>query len=280
LGKFIVINNKKKIDSPGDFLIKNSYYKSYSLFMANNNNINILDTLILTSVDSVDVLEEYLNCLSEPIMLRMDYASLSDSKYIGGIPVYTLSALKKICLFLFNNGYIPVLQPYPDRFRNLYGISCLVSNNNDELTIEVVGNGFDAGDLRLGLSKPHEEIVYDCNDWEILSKEIISSDEYLNSKVKRELYSGKMEAYIKYVNSKYELLKNINNFKEGDIRKLNDNYSPVTRQIIDEAAFLSNVMRMKILPLLPFSQDYIISFSVLENGEITLWDIYGKWYYR
>ena len=101
MSKFIVIKNGEIIESPRDFLLKSGYYKSYSLFMANNNEISILDTLVLTSVDSIDVLEEYLKCFSEPIMLRMDYASLSGSKYIGGIPVYTLPALKKYaCFFL------------------------------------------------------------------------------------------------------------------------------------------------------------------------------------
>jgi len=282
LSKFIVIKNKEIIEAPGDFLLKSGYYKSYSLFMANNNDISILDTLILTSVDSIDVLEEYIKCFSEPIMLRMDYASLSGctSKYIGGIPVYTLSALKKICIFLFDNGYIPVLQPYPDRFKNLYGISCLLTIKDDELTIELVGKGFDAADLRLGLTNPHEKIVYDCNTWEILSREIISSHEYLNSKSKRELYTGKIEAYINYVSNENKLLKSIDSLKEDSIKKLSDNYIPATKHIIDEAAFLSNIISMKILPSLPFSQDYIISFSVLENLKFTLWDIYGKWYIR
>ena len=127
---------------------------------------------------------------------------------------------------------------------------------------------------------PHEEILYDCNNWEILSRKIVSSDKYLSSKIKRELYTGKMEAYIKYVNDENKLLKNIDALREDDNRKLNDNYSPATKDIIDEAAFLSYIMRMKILPSLPFSQGYTISFSVLENLKFTLWDIYGEWYSR
>jgi hypothetical protein len=280
LSKFIVIKNKDVMESPGDFLLESGYYKSYSLFMANNNDIGILDTLVLTSADSIDILDEYLNIFSEPIMLRMDYASLSGGKYIGGIPVYTISALKEICLFLFDNGYIPVLQPYPDRFKNLYAINCLLTNKNYELTIELVGNGFDAADLRLGLTSPHEVIVYDYNNWKVLSRNIMSSDEYFNSKLKRELYTGKMEVYIKYVNNENKLLKNIDTLKEDNIRKLNDDYIPATKDIIDEATFLSNIMKMKIIPFLPFSQDYIISFSVLENKNFVLWDIYGKWYIR
>jgi hypothetical protein len=280
VSKFIVVNEKIKIESPKDFLFYNSYYKSYSLYLAYINDISILDTLILTSPDSIEVLEEYINCFPYPMMLRMDYANLANSKYIGGIPIYSLSTLKKICLFLFENGYIPVLQPYANRFENLYSFSCSLSKkDNEEFNIEFVGKGFDAGDLRLGLITPHEEIEYDCTNWKILSRKI-RFDEYLNSKLKRELYMGKMETYIKYVNSENKLLKDINILKEENNKKLNDEYIPATKWVIEEAAFLLYIIKLKIIPALPPSQDYVVSFSMLEDKKYVLWDIYGTWYIR
>jgi hypothetical protein len=281
MSDFIVIDNKKEVKSPEDFLLNNNYYKSYSLFLAHANSISILDTLILASIDSIDVLENYMNHFSNQIMIRMDYASLNGSKFIGGIPVNTLIALKKICLFLFDNGYIPVLQAYTNRFENLYSFGCLIKNMDDELIIEFVGKGFDAGDLRLNLTNPHQKIRYDCTNWKIVSNEIIQ-DEYVKAKEKRESYIGKMETYIKYVNSESKLLisKDLD-LLEGENRKtLNKEYIPATKCEIQEAAFLSYIIKTKIIPLLPFSQDYIASFSILENKKCVLWDIYGKWYQR
>jgi hypothetical protein len=281
MSKFIVLKNKRKIKTPGDFLLKNGYYKSYSLFLAHSSDIGMLDTLILTSVDSIDMLEKHLDCFSNPIMLRMDYASFPYSKFVGGIPVYTLSSLKKTCSFLFNNGYIPVLHSYTNRFENQYSFGCLIKNKSDELIIEIVGRGFDAGDLRLSLTNPHQEIRYDCTNWEIFSNEI-KHDEYLNSKTKRELYTGKMETYFKYVNSENKLLSSndLNLLSIENSKKLNDEYIPVPKRVIDEAAYLCFTIKTKIIPFLPFSKDYIASFSILENKECVLWDIYGEWYYR
>jgi hypothetical protein len=281
MSDFIVIDNKKEVKSPEDFLLNNNYYKSYSLLLAHTNNITILDTLILASSDSIDVLENYLNCFPNPIMLRMDYASLQGSKFIGGIPVNTVSALRKLCLFLFDNGYIPVLQTYTNRFENQYSFGCLITNKDDEIIIEFVGKGFDAGDLRLNLTNPHQKISYDYTNWKILSNEI-KYDEYLNAKAERELYIGKMESYFKYVNTDNKLLlgKDLDLLKGENSKKLNDKYIPVTKNEIDEAAFLSYIIKTKVIPFLPFSQDYIASFSILENKECVLWDIYGKWYQR
>jgi len=277
---FVVINDKKKMKEPGKFLLKNKYYKSYTLFLANEKKINILDTLVLTSENSIDVLENYIaDDFDIPIMLRMDYDNLSNAKYIGGIPLFTLEALKESCFFLFKNGYIPVLQPYVERFENTCNLNCSISNNTNDLFIELTGKGFDAGDLRLGLVEPHEKIMYDYLNWEILSRDIISHDNYLITKKYREMYITKLESYIKYVNNKFRLLENISDLKENYNIILNEKYVPISKETIEETAFLAYQIKNSIIPLLPYSHDYILSFSILKE-QYVLWDIYGKWYYR
>lgn len=281
MDKFLVINNKEIIQSPDHFLLEKKYYKSYALFLAHKNNIRVSDTLILTSVDSIDVVETYLDGFNEPIMLRMDYECLSNRKYVGGIPIYSLNALKKTCLFLFKNNFIPILQPYADRYKNTYNANCSLTNNADVVYIELLGNGFDAGDLRLGLINSHEEIQYDFTEWKLLSRRIITSDEYLISKSKRETYITKMEKYIEYVNKKNKLLDDISNMRgEKDNHKLNDEYIPISKEFIMETAYLSYIIKNKIIPSLPYSQDYIASISIMENGNHVLWDVYGRWYFR
>jgi hypothetical protein len=213
----------------------------------------------------------------------MDYENFpnTNNKFIGGIPIYELDTLKKICRFLFNNKYIPVLQPYSNRFKNEYNMNCSLSNDNDELYIELAGKGFDAGDLRLGMTESHEKIVFDYKLWKILSREIISSQEYISSRKKRESYIARMETYIKYANNKNELLNDISTLEEEKVDwELNKEYIPISKKAIEEIALLSYLIRKKILPLLPFSKDYVASISILENRKMVLWDIYGKWYYR
>jgi hypothetical protein len=283
MGKFIVINEKGVVKSPEKFLYQNNFYKSYSLLLALKNKIPISNTTVLTSIDSVDTLENHLGDFKKPVMLRMDYENFpkTNNKFIGGIPIYKLDTLKKICQFLFNNKYIPVLQPYSNRFKNEYNMNCSLSNDNDELYIELAGKGFDAGDLRLGITESHEKIVFDYNLWKILSRKIISSQEYMSSKRKRESYIAKMEAYIKYANDEKKLLNDISTLKEEKIScELNKEYVPVSKNLIEEIALLSFLIRKKIVPLLPFSKDYVASISILEDSKIVLWDIYGKWYYR
>jgi len=282
-GKFIVINNRKILASPEQFLFQNNLFKSYSLLLALKNKIPVSRTIVLTSIDSVDVLEEYCGKYNRPMMLRMDYENFPSAynKFIGGIPIYKLDTLKKICRFLFNNNYVPVLQPYSNRFNNVYNINCSLSDEKDELYIELTGKGFDAGDLRLGIIGSHEKIVFDYKFWKILSREIIPPQEYVSSKRKRESYIAKMEAYIKYVNNNNKLLNDISMLEEEKYNfELDENYVPVSKGTIEEIALLSYLIRKKILPLLPFSKDYIASISILENNKTVLWDIYGEWYYR
>jgi hypothetical protein len=280
---FIVINNKKILKSPEKFLFRNNLFKSYSLLLALKNKIPVSDTTVLTSTNSVDMLEDYWNNFDKPVMLRMDYEKFpnENNKFIGGIPVYELSTLKEICKFLFRYKYIPVLQPYSNRFKNEYNMNCSFSNDNNELYIELAGKGFDAGDLRLGKIESHEKIVFDYNLWKILSRKIISSQEYIYTKRRRESYIAKMETYIKYANNNDELLNDISTLEENkNSCEVNKEYIPVSKNLIEEVALLSYIIRKKILPLLPFSKDYVASISILENRKIVLWDIYGNWYYR
>jgi hypothetical protein len=90
-----------------------------------------------------------------------------------------------------------------------------------------------------------------------------------------------MTSYIEYVNREHKLLPAIDNLAEQKYNySVNDEYEPVTKKAIDDIFFLVYIIKKEIVPQLPSSKAYVASFSMLENEELVLWDIYGKWYYR
>jgi hypothetical protein len=281
MSEFKVLDQNGFLGYPALHLQKKGYYKSFSLNLANDNNIPVSDTLIILSKEALGSLKSNLSLLGKPIMLRMDYAHINRKKYIGGIPVYTYSSLQSLCMFLFEQQYIPILQTYINRFENKFSINCYFEPNSNTLNMEIVGKGFDAGDLRLGLLNPHEIISFDFDYWKIKERKIIGKDEYTISKNIRNKYIAKMTSYIEYVNREHKLLYDINNLAEQKCgNSVNDEYEPVTKKTIDNISFLVYTIRKAIVPQLPSSKAYVASFSMLENEELALWDIYGKWYYR
>jgi hypothetical protein len=282
MSEFKVMDQNGVIANPAVCLQKSSYYKSYSLYLANCNSIPILDTLVILSESALDSPELSRSLLKEPIMLRMDYAHINHGKkYIGGIPVYSYSSLQSLCAFLFSRQYIPLLQTYINRFEDKYSINCCFGLNSSTLSIESVGKGFDAGDLRLGLLNPHEVILFNFDYWEIKERKIIGKEEYEISRESRNKYISKMIDYIEYVNSEHKLLHSIDNLAGKKYSgSMDRNYAPLAKKTIDDISFWAYKIQKELLPQLPDSDDYVASFSILENEALVLWDIYGKWYYR
>jgi len=259
-------------------------FKSLSISISSAAGLPIPDTIVLLSETSAAI-QECLRTLGSPLMLRMDFERLPRRKMLGGIPVFEASNLSKLCQTLFTSECIPLLQCYSDRFRDLYSVNLLMAEAGDDVTLEVVGRGFDAGDLRLGMSTPHERISIDIFSGKIAARHKILEDRYRIERNERLLRIRGFQSYICRANQdgvlSHDLPKATSPQVTDDIEHLvPGNYSPLGLSSIRELLGMAQRIKFGVIPALPHSMEYSASFSLVPTGGWKLWDIYGSWYNR
>lgn len=261
-------------------------YKSLSIVEAQRANVAILPTLVLGEMNR-PALDKVMEKWGLPLTVRMDYSELRSGKPLGGIPIQSREMCEKVSAFLFQKGFIPMFHPFVDRFKNISSIGATLVNGESEVIVEVVGEGFDASDLRLGESNPHQIISLDIEDESVLSNRLISADSYQKFRADRMIQRRRFERYIEYANLKGELLPVItelgNEESQGDslgLSALPERYKPLPRSLTKELIVqLSNVY-YHVLPKVPYSGRYVASHSYLKGRGWRLWDLFGSWYFR
>lgn len=104
-----------------------------------------------------------------------------------------LSHLKEIKKF-FDEGYTVFIMHPSNTYRNSHSLNVMKENN--EIIIEIVGHGFMSTDMnRYG--HLHEEIILNPNDFEVMSRKVLISDDKYGEKVKKKIQEHKKEDLIK-----------------------------------------------------------------------------------
>ena len=286
LNKFYLIDNGRIENSIGNIaniLRKEELYKALSIFYTLQAGLIAPNTAILLNMD-IRVVKMLIDMWGLPLMIRLDYQSLKSKKPIGGIPLKSLSTIVSVSDFLHKGSFIPILHPNLDRMDDIYSAGILLNLNDDLVHFEFVGKGFDASDLRLGFSTPHEHFDYDLAENKILKRSIISESEYDIERYRRQNKLHNLNKYVEYVNQRGSLLDNLDRFdsKDEDLIPsiLPYEYTPIPKRIFDDLTLIAMLIKNKVIVELPISDHYIISLSYMKKYGWVLWDIYGSWFNR
>lgn len=272
-------NNNEK------YLKDRRLFKTLSLFLADQAGIKTLPSLLLLNRDEAE-LENFITKWKLPLMIRMDFAKKPSKKTLGGIPIFTFDILIKVIDFLFNNGCFPLIHPHTDRFRNEYGVGVLLNTLDYKAELELVGKGFDAGDIRLGESIPHEIFDLDLIEGFFSGKYVINESLYRIERVNRLERIKRYNQYIDFVNKEGILLPSIEQFNnKSPKRKSYSNYIPIIFKPLPPSALFkliefAQLIRSAVIPSLPPSNQFVASLSLTPEFGWVLWDIYGEWYKR
>lgn len=267
------------------FLLSKNLLKSYSLLIASESGIKIPPTFLIVS-DTPEFNQSFLKNWKLPIVVRVDYEKYPDSKFLGGIPLYSYSTCNKISTYILHNNCYPIFHPNIDRFQDVYSLGILLSPGSDEIIVEILGKGFDASDLRLGQFSPHEVISINIKDFKINFRKLITQNEYIDQRKLRSKKISKLHSYIKMVNKSFKLSVNIDQYIGITISKeeidciIPNIYNPLPDNLIQSIMEIAMIINLKVLPRLPSSKYFIASFSSVPNYGLILWDIYGSWYIR
>ena len=234
-----------------------------------------------------DLLERFGEQHEWPLMVRMDFTKLPRPKTLGGIPIRSLLIAEHINRFLFEHNCYPLYQPHLDRFKDVYSCGIQISTHSRELMIEIVGKGFDAGDLRLVKTTPHESVRAGASGRDFSRVSRVSSEIYSRQRKDRLRRMAQFHSYINYANNHGKLHHELERFSRdhprsvrGISRRIPDTYVPIPDKDVKTLCQHASLIRSMVLPKLPFSEDYIASFSLLPKKDWILWDIYGSWYSR
>lgn len=285
----LIVASRKEVEGDQnintDHLWRKHLYKVLSLVEAARARIRVPPTLLLLGMNR-KILSYVIKLWKLPLMVRMDFGSLPKRKTLGGIPIYSKSSLIAIAKFLFRENCYPIFHPHLDRFKDVYSVGIMIDPSSPVAHIEVVGKGFDASDLRLGESIPHESIKIDVFEFSILYRSFISHSDYLNAKIIRNEKVRKLQKYIKYANHKGKLLPSLNLSDKDTKNKIEDQvfiperYIPLPDNHLSYLIEITSILYSKVLKNLPYSKTFVASLSYLAESGWVLWDVYGQWYRR
>ena len=267
-----------------DLLTSQRLYKSLSLLLADRAGINIPASLLLLAARP-DVIASFISEWGYPLMIRVDYRSRPSAKPLGGIPLYQLDTMNRVCERIFAGGCLPLFQNDLDRFKDVYSSGVLLSNENDTAEVEAVGSGFDAGDLRLGKIIPHETISLDLTRGTAERRRVISDEVYARERSVRASLVKKLTSYISFANQSAMLLSDLNNLDLSSYSvdleiQIPLHYERMPTELLSELLQIARTVKTIVLRDLPQSNIYVASLSYLTGVGWLLWDVYGDWYRR
>jgi hypothetical protein len=267
-----------------EFLRTHRWYKTLSLRVASRIGIPILPTILVDR--QLDDAQAVTDRVGVPAMIRVDYTTLPAEKPLGGIPLGSLTAIERVTKDLLKRKLYPLFHPHIDRFSNMYSVGILISPNSLELNLDIVGQGFDASDLRLGVASPHEAITYMLAEGQISERKIIRQEQYSVERQRRAERSERLRKYAEYVNHEGHLLASLRRFSPTEneviaaIKLIPAEYKIISSEQLSLLITFASRIRVSALPQLPGSEAYVASFSLLPGRGWILWDIYGSWYRR
>jgi hypothetical protein len=266
-----------------DFLRDRRLFKTLSLHEARGADVPVPPTLLLVE-PRLDILRAFVDTHDGAVMVRMDYSKLTGPKPLGGIALFTQSARKRVSAYLFARSLSPLFHPNLDRFRDQYSAGILLNTRTTEGRVEIVGPGFDASDLRLGASVPHESLSVDMATASVLGRSIISESSYALERRARILTAKRFRAYTEFVNHNGRLLSSLDRLartaQSVEAPHIPLGYSPMPDTILSRLLDIGARIRWKVLDRLPRSEEFVASLSFIPKRGWLLWDVYGAWYHR
>lgn len=260
-------------------------YKSLSLLLAHTAGVKIPPSLLLVD-PRPGLVAAFARKWHYPVMIRMDYRTRPDAKPIGGIPLHDGGTVEHVCQYLIKSACVPLLQEHLDRFRDIFSVGALMTPDSDVADVEVVGKGFDAGDLRLGKVIPQETFRLNLTTGTCTDRKIIKPDTYHRERVARAMTIRRLKAYIEFANRSARLLRDLTELDpkakllRDAIGEIPPEYEEMPQELSRELAEIIGAIRSVALRGLPPSEAYVASLSFLRKEGWVPWDVYGDWYQR
>lgn len=138
------------------------FFKFQSILYLRKLGLPVLDGIILTQWNDATRRELLTYCRKRrwsAVLLRHDKKPETPPYPMGGYLISTKDIQVEVLKY-FDLGRIVFLMEPCCQFDNSYNISALFENDN-RMTIEIVGPGFDASDLQRGQASPHEVVQVD-----------------------------------------------------------------------------------------------------------------------
>ncbi len=268
-----------------EYLRRARLFKTLSLHLADAAHVSVPPTLLMLA-DSPTCLHDFRARFDSALMIRVDYRVLSAGKPIGGVPVYSEITVGRVIRWLLERSYFPMLQPHIDRFIDVYSVGAAMTVEEYTAEIEIVGPGFDAGDLRLGYTTPHERITIDLATERVENRWTLPDDVYAAQRRHREQTRRRLQAYCAFVNNEGELLPSLDilNGHEAcgtaDLDPIADRYAPIPGALLHELVRILWRIRTEVILALPPSKVFVASLSFVPGKRWLLWDVFGEWYRR
>jgi hypothetical protein len=266
-----------------DLLDSRGLYKSLSLVLARREGIKVPPSLLLLAIRP-DLIREFASKFDLPLMIRVDYQNRPKIKPLGGIPLYTTEIIGLACKRLLADGCLPLLHPHLDRFDDLFSCGALLVRDSDQVEVEVVGKGFDAGDLRLGIAIPDETFMVDIANGTTTRHGVIDDEAYQKQRQIRRNTARKLRAYTDFANKAGKLLGELDGFDHQAPTPteplIPSQYQVMPTDVRNELLDIVRRIKSGVLYGLPSSEVYVASMSYLPNDGWILWDVYGEWYFR
>jgi hypothetical protein len=266
-----------------DFLRDRRLLKTLSLLEARAADVPIPPTLLLLE-PRPGTLRAFAAAHGGAVMMRMDYSTLSAPKPLGGIALFTDFSRERASAYLFAQNLFPLFHPNLDRFQDQYSAGLLLNTRSAGCRAEIVGPGFDASDLRLGASIPHESLSVDLARASVLTRSIISESGYEQQRSVRILTAKRFRAYTKFVNRTGRLLSSLDRLtgssQSAAQPHIPPSYCPMPDITLSKLLDIGTRIRLQVLDRLPRSEEFVASLSFVPKRGWLLWDIYGAWYHR
>jgi hypothetical protein len=268
-----------------ELLVDRRCYKTLSLRLAANSDVAVPNSLLM--LQNIRAANDWVwQNWQTPLIIRVDYSKLPRKKVLGGIAISDSNVLAQLCQWLLENSYYPLIHPFLDRFRNVYSAGALLDSGGSEAQIEVVGAGFDASDLRLGSSSPHEALDVELRSGRVLARRLASVEQYGASVRRRAHTIAALRAYTQFVNNERRLLTNLSDVPVSDSERTGaadlvpGTYQPMSDAHQHELIKACQRIARDVIVCLPRSATYAASFSYFQGIGWVLWDVYADWYVR
>lgn len=260
-------------------------FKTMSLCLAERAGI-VTPPLLLVVSDSTATIGRFAQQWGDILMLRIDYSSLPRSKPLGGIPIRSIPTMCKLHKVLRVMGCYSLWHTPLNRLSDLYSVGVSLTTSNFNAEIEVVGPGFDAGDLRLGLATPHETLTIDMLTNSCMRTQQISSEAYTLARQQRMLTRRRIRGYTSCANEHGRLITSLSQVSAESLPDpegadvIPSSYRPMRPEVLNELLPLIWRLRTGVITDLPFSNTYVGSLSFVPPTGWVLWDVFGSWYAR
>jgi hypothetical protein len=259
-------------------------FKTLSLLLADIAGVNVPASLLLLA-RRADIASDFARVWGYPLMIRLDYRQYPRKKPLGGIPIYRHDIVVRVCDYIFEQACFPLFHPHIDRFQDLHSVGILLNKSDYQAEVEVVGPGFDAGDLRRGIAIPHERLSLDLASGTVKRRTVIPALEYGRDRAIRVMTATKLASYIDSVNRSGVLASDLNGIDPGPKRGVGravipEKYTELPCELVEALIEIGAALWTSVIPALPQSKSYVASLSCVEGRGWVLWDVYGEWYRR